>query len=150
MSVAFRRDSDEEHLEPRFELPIPPGINLVTEAGLAQIQARVAELKVALAEADEAAREPLARDLRYWQTRAVTAVIAPPPPDDEVAFGSTVSVRLPSGERQFRLVGDDEANPAAGLLAWSAPLAQALMGAMAGERLAWGGKADALEVLAVD
>ena len=25
MSVAYRRDSDEEHFEPRFELPIPPG-----------------------------------------------------------------------------------------------------------------------------
>jgi hypothetical protein len=24
MSVAFRRDGDEEHLEPKFELPIPP------------------------------------------------------------------------------------------------------------------------------
>ena len=25
MSVAFRRDSDEEHLEPKFAVPIPPG-----------------------------------------------------------------------------------------------------------------------------
>ena len=37
MSVAFRRDSDEEHKEPRFELPIPPGPNYVTERGLALI-----------------------------------------------------------------------------------------------------------------
>ena len=42
MSVAFRRDSDEEHLEPKFELPIPPGPNFVTPAGLAQIEERVA------------------------------------------------------------------------------------------------------------
>ena len=34
MSVAFRRESDEEHKEPRFELPIPPGPNLVTARGL--------------------------------------------------------------------------------------------------------------------
>ena len=34
MSVAFRRESDEEHLEPKFELPIPPGPNLVTPRGL--------------------------------------------------------------------------------------------------------------------
>ena len=33
MSVAFRRESDEEHLEPKFELPIPPGPNLVTPRG---------------------------------------------------------------------------------------------------------------------
>ena len=37
MSVAFRRESDEEHKEPRFELPIPPGPNLVTAAGLATV-----------------------------------------------------------------------------------------------------------------
>ena len=37
MSVAFRRESDEEHLEPKFELPIPPGPNLVTARGLALI-----------------------------------------------------------------------------------------------------------------
>jgi len=30
MSVAFRRESDEEHLEPKFELPVPPGPNFVT------------------------------------------------------------------------------------------------------------------------
>ena len=40
MSVAFRRESDEEHLEPKFELPIPPGPNLVTDRGFALIQAR--------------------------------------------------------------------------------------------------------------
>ena len=27
MSVAFRRESDEEHLEPIFEIPLPPGPN---------------------------------------------------------------------------------------------------------------------------
>jgi len=49
MSVAFRRESDEEHKEPRFELPIPPGPNLVTPAGLAQAQARVSELEAIVA-----------------------------------------------------------------------------------------------------
>ena len=36
MSVAFRRESDEEHKEPKFEIPIPVGPNLVTAAGLRQ------------------------------------------------------------------------------------------------------------------
>ena len=44
MSVAFRRESDEEHKEPRFELPIPPGPNLVTARGLVQTEAKVAAL----------------------------------------------------------------------------------------------------------
>jgi transcription elongation GreA/GreB family factor len=149
MSVAFRRDSDEEHREPRFELPIPPGPNLVTQRGLELIRARIAELEAGLAAAEGDARETIGRDLRYWRTRAVTAVVAPPPPADAVGFGSAVAVHMPAGERRYRIVGDDEADPAAGLLAWSAPLAKVLMGAMAGERLAWGGKPDALEVLSV-
>tara|TARA_A100001391_G_scaffold48685_1_gene28950 strand:+ start:14159 stop:14371 length:213 start_codon:yes stop_codon:yes gene_type:complete len=70
MSVAFRREGDDEHLEPKFELPIPPGPNLVTARGLAQIHAKVAELEAALAglsdETEIAARK---RDLRYWHTR---------------------------------------------------------------------------------
>jgi hypothetical protein len=33
MSVAFRRESDDEHKEPEFELPIPVGANLVTPRG---------------------------------------------------------------------------------------------------------------------
>lgn len=49
MSVAFRRDGDEEHLEPKFEIPIPPGPNLVTARGLALIEAQVAALTAVLA-----------------------------------------------------------------------------------------------------
>ena len=48
MSVAFRRESDEEHLEPRFELPIPVGPNLVTRRGHALIVARNADLEALL------------------------------------------------------------------------------------------------------
>ncbi len=33
MSVAFRRETDDEHLEPKFEIPIPPGPNRVTAQG---------------------------------------------------------------------------------------------------------------------
>jgi len=79
MSVAFRRDSDEEHKEPRFELPIPAGPNLVTEGGPALIDGRIATLEAEQAEADEARREEIARDLRYWHTRRVTAIVAPVP-----------------------------------------------------------------------
>ena len=39
MSVAFRREGDDEHLEPKFEIPIPPGPNLVTARGAALIHA---------------------------------------------------------------------------------------------------------------
>lgn len=144
MSVAFRREGDDEHKEPRFELPIPPGPNLVTARGLALIAARVAALEAA--PDDEEAR----RDLRYWRARLATARQAPPPPDDEAGLGSRVRFRLAGAERSIDIVGGDEAEPAAGRLASSAPLARALIGAGAGDRVAFGGSEDAIEVLAVE
>ena len=150
MSVAFRRESDEEHLEPRFELPIPPGPNLVTARGLALITERIAALETAIAAApDEAARTPLQRDLRYWLARQVSAELAPPPAGDKVEFGASVTFRLRGARKTFRLVGDDEADPAAGLLSFNAPLARAMLGAEPGDLLAFAGEDDSLEVLAV-
>ena len=65
MSVAFRREGDEEHLEPKFEIPIPPGPNLVTPRGLALIKFRVAEIETRLKElVDEAEIKSAKRDLR--------------------------------------------------------------------------------------
>ena len=150
MSVAFRRESDEEHKEPKFELPIPPGPNYVTPRGLGLIADRIAALETALATAaDEAGREEIARDLRYWRTRQATALPAPAPAEDEAGIGSRVRFRLDGREREIGIVGDDEADPAAGLIAFSAPLARALMGAMAGEAVDFGGRAEAIEVLAI-
>jgi transcription elongation GreA/GreB family factor len=150
MSVAFRRESDEEHKEPRFELPIPPGPNLVTAAGLALAEAKVAALKAAIAaEPDEAALAEAQRDLRYWNTRLATAELAPPPPADEAAFGSRVTFRLNGETRMILIVGDDEADPAAGKIAFSAPLARALIGAKPGDFADFGGKADAIEIVSV-
>ena len=151
MSVAFRRESDEEHKEPRFELPIPPGPNLVTAAGLRQAEARVAELKQAGAgEADEGRLAELQRELRYWNTRLATAELAPTPSVDEAAFGSRVRFRLDGRSRTIDIVGDDEADPANGRIAFSAPLARALIGAGPGDFSDFGGKADAIEILGVD
>mgnify|MGYP004472096713 CR=1 FL=1 len=150
MSVAFRRDSDEEHKEPRFELPIPVGPNLVTANGLAQAEARVAALESTVAaEPDEARLEQSKRELRYWRTRLATAQLAPPPPDDEVAFGSRVAFRQNGALRSIDIVGDDEADPSAGRISFSAPLARALIGACVGDRVDFAGRAEALEVVEI-
>ena len=150
MSVAFRRDGDEEHLEPRFEIPIPPGPNLVTARGAALITARVAEMEARVARGgDEAALNVAKRDLRYWQTRQITAELAPLPAAGTVGIGTTVSFTLNGKPRRLTIVGDDEADPAAGLIAFAAPLARALLGAEVGEVLAFGGKDEAIEVLEV-
>jgi transcription elongation GreA/GreB family factor len=149
MSVAFRRDSDEEHKEPRFELPIPAGPNLVTARGLSLIDARVAELEAAVAATtEEEAREVLRRDLRYWHTRQTTAELAPVPGGDMAAIGSRVRFRLNGRERQIDIVGHDEADPAADRIAFQAPLAAALVGTEPGERVDFAGRAEAIEVIA--
>lgn len=150
MSVAFRRESDEEHKEPRFELPIPVGPNLVTAAGLAQAEARVVALEAEVAaETDEARRAGAQRTLRYWRTRLATAELAPPPPEGEAAFGSRITFRLNGATRIVDIVGDDEADPAKSRIAFSAPLARALIGAGPGDFSDFGGKADAIEVIDV-
>jgi transcription elongation GreA/GreB family factor len=150
MSVAFRRESDEEHLEPKFELPIPPGPNLVTPRGLAMIEAKVAEIESTLAATtDVEARKKVLREARYWRTRQATAQLAPLPPQDSVAFGSRVRFRLNGQERTLDLVGDDEADPTQDRIAFSAPIARAMMEAEPGELIEFGGKAEALEVLEI-
>jgi len=154
MSVAFRRDGDEEHLEPRFEIPIPPGPNLVTARGLALIGAQVAELEARLAAlvaegADEASLKACKRDLRYWQTRQITAEVVPAPSGETVEIGTTVSFTLNGAPRTVSITGVDEADPASGRLAFSAPLARALIGEEEGERIDFGGKDEAIAVLSI-
>lgn len=150
MSVAFRRDSDEEHKEPRFELPIPVGPNLVTANGLDLIRVRVSGLEAIIAAGpDETALEEAKRALRYWQTRQATAQFVPPPAGDEAGFGSRVSFRQDGALRRIDIVGDDEADPSAGRIAFSAPLARALIGACVGDLVDFAGRAEALEVVEV-
>ena len=150
MSVAFRRESDDEHLEPKFEIPIPPGPNLVTARGLAMIGQRVSDLETAIAGlTDETMRTAAKRDLRYWQTRQVTAELMPIPTGSKVEFGTSVSFLMGGKSRDIALVGDDEADPANGLISFSAPLARALMGAEVGKVLPFGGKDDAIEVRSI-
>jgi transcription elongation GreA/GreB family factor len=151
VSVAFRRESDEEHLEPRFELPIPPGRNLVTPRGLQLIRERVDALEgAAAAEPDAEARKPIERDLRYWRTRLATAEIAPPPESGVAGIGTRITFRLAGRTRILSIVGHDEADPDAGLIAFSAPLAAALIGLEAGELADFNGQEGALELLEVE
>ncbi|PAX09649.1 GreA/GreB family elongation factor [Sphingomonas lenta] len=150
MSVAFRRESDEEHLEPKFELPIPPGPNLVTPRGKQLIDAKVEELEAAVAaEADEPRRQSFERDLRYWRTRRATAELAEPPAPGEVGIGSRVTFRQGTQARTIEIVGTDEADPATGRIGFQAPLARVLLGAVEGERVDFNGVVEALEILEV-
>ncbi len=147
MSVAFRREGDDEHLEPKFELPIPPGPNRVTVRGLALIAGKLAELAALIPTlTDEAAQKAARREHRYWSTRQSTAELMPRPAGDIVAFGCTVTLRLNGQRRTITLVGDDEADPPAGLLSFSAPLCRAIIGAETGEVFDFAGKAEAVVI----
>lgn len=151
MSVAFRRDVDEEHLEPRPELPIPPGPNLVTPHGLTLIEARVDTLEAMLAgAATEEETKTIERDLRYWRARRATAQVMPAFSGDTIRFGARVTYADAGGAKHIvDIVGADEADPADGRIAFTSPLARALIGAGEGDRVDFGGKAEALEIVAV-
>jgi len=143
MSRAFVKESDSvEDLPDRL---ISPHANLVTPQGLQQIEAEVARLSKRYAEAQSAAdRDALAataRDLRYWTARQSTAEVVGAPRDArEVHFGSAVTLERSDGKMVvYRIVGEDEADPSAGLLSWVSPLARQLSGKRVGDEVPAGG-----------
>jgi transcription elongation GreA/GreB family factor len=152
MSRAFVKDADETFDE-LPDRPISPHPNLVTPEGLAAIAATLARLHEDHAAAqrlsDRAALATLARDLRYWTARRASAqLVAAPVNPDTVQFGSTVTIRRDDGRRQtFRIVGEDEADPARGTISYVSPVARALMGKAAGDTVR-AGRSDA-EIVAI-
>lgn len=150
MSVAFRRDCDEEHLEPRFELPIPPGPNLVTPRGYALIAERVAELETGLSiDLSEDERKALLRDARYWRSRLTSAQIVPAPSGETVAIGTRVTIHRDGQMRTFEIVGHDESAPGSDRISFASPLARALIGAEVGQMLELPNSDQAITVTAI-
>jgi transcription elongation GreA/GreB family factor len=153
MSKAFTRESDEDGLAELPEREVSPYLNLVTPEGLAAIDAEIdrqSGLKArALMADDRDAGARAARELRYWTARRNTAQVAPPPEDDErVRFGSRVTIERDDGRKStWRIVGEDEADPARGTLSHASPLARALMGREVGETVRAG--ATEAEIVAI-
>ena len=149
MSRAFVKESDEgADAAPLPERQIPAHPNYVTARGLAQLQTRVRDLAAACetlkpAVADDAGAKDklrtLERDLRYYRAQLERAeLVAASPQHDTVHFGAQVTVRNEVGVQQrLRIVGDDEADAAAGDISWASPLARALIGARVGDCVAW-------------
>ena len=157
MSVAFTR---EEDLETRAsdvpDRPISAAPNLVTARGLDLIEQALAEARAAYAaaqadggvSADRTAMARATRDLRYWSARRASAQLTEPSPDgDTVQFGRTAEVERDDGRRQtFRIVGEDEADPAAGSISYVSPLARALMGKAEGDVVTVAGEVEIISV----
>jgi len=113
----------------------------VTAEGLAQIEDELARLQrehaAAQTAGDRVATARAARELRYWNARRASAQLAPPCEDStRVHFGSTVTIVRDDGRRQtFRIVGEDEADPARGTLSHVSPVARALFGKEVGDTI---------------
>jgi transcription elongation GreA/GreB family factor len=160
MSVAFTKEQDAESVAADLpDRPISSHPNLVTANGLAQLDEALAQARAAYAAArqagadvqgDRTAMARATRDLRYYAARRGTAQLVDPPVDNRIArFGSTVTLDREDGRRQtFRIVGEDEADPASGVVSYVSPLAVALMGKGVGdEAVIAGGE---VEIVAID
>ena len=154
MSRAFVKEPDgAEAFEELPDRPISEHPNLVTPQGLAQIEERLTRLHEQHAQAqasgDRAALASIGRDLRYWTARRSTAQSMPAPEQtDKVQFGSTVTIVRDDGRRQtFRIVGEDEAEPAEGTLSYVSPVARALLNKTVGDVITAGtGEAEIAEI----
>lgn len=154
MSRAFvSEEAEESRASAVPERPVSAHPNLVTPNGLALIDNALASAQAALADtaSDDTVRPRRLRDLRYWQARRATAmpIEARTSPPDEVVFGVLVAVKRGRTTSHFRIVGEDEADPAQGLLSYISPLAAALLGAEAGETVEIEGR-EPVQVVAID
>ena len=153
MSRAFIKESDGADGEEPAELQVSPHRNLVTAEGFAQIEATVERLRAELAQArsvdDRATVKRFQRDLRYWNERKRTAeLVKPAGAELKVRFGSLVLIEQAAGGRaEYRIVGEDEANPATGKISYVSPIARLLIGRSAGDTVELpGGKANIIAV----
>lgn len=153
MSRAFVREEDQVAVTlPDRAISAHP--NFVTASGRAQLEARLraleAELSAARSAGDKELAARIARDQRYFVARRASAqlvesALAP----DVVRFGVQVTLELADGSRrELRLVGEDEADPAAGLISWVSPIAQTLLGLQVGDDVTFAGQTARIVALA--
>lgn len=137
MNRAFVKETED--IEDLPDRPISDLPNDVTAEGLRRIEQALAAAQAAQAAAqsagDRAALDHARRDVRYWSARRATATVIPEPEDNSVVrFGHTVSIVREDDRRQtFRIVGEDEAEPARGTVSHASPLARALFGKGVGD-----------------
>lgn len=138
MNQAFVREREGgEAFEDLPDRPVSPHPNFVTPEGLAQIEAEVARHQAAFSALEPDAKADHARvtrDLHYWTARLGSAELVAAMAGDTVHFGSAVTI-LREGEspQTFRIVGEDEADPAKGSISYVSPMARALTGKGVGD-----------------
>ncbi|KAF0126062.1 MAG: elongation factor GreAB [Elusimicrobia bacterium] len=148
MSRAFVKNEGESAPAEPVERRPSGRPNYVTAAGLKALEEKVAGLArrrdALLAEKGDAERGLELRqaelDLLYYEGKLKQAILL----DNRGAsyadarFGASVRVRGAGGDlKDYVIVGEDEADAPAGLINWASPLAGALLGARAGDRVVW-------------
>jgi len=159
LSVAFTKEESAGTASETLLLdrPISPHANLVTETGLKALKLQLQEARNSYEAAQrgedvsERRRQsaiPL-RDARYFSERIRTAQLVPAPSStDKVAFATTVTFRRDDGPVQnYRIVGEDEADPKAGSISYVSPVAKSLMGKYVGDVVGEGRQE--LEIIAI-
>ena len=146
MSRAFvNEDNAAAQADQPVERQVSAHPNYVTPTGLAQLQARVAQLQALHAQqgarADQADKQRIAdleRDLRYFNQRVQSAQVVAPASSEQVRIGHWVTfVDEQDHPQRVQLVGEDQADAASGLINWSSPLGRALLGAKIGDEVVW-------------
>ena len=142
MSRAFvKDDADDDPVVVPARAPLPDGVpNRVTPGGLAALEGERAALEADLERARKGA-DPRAEAAASGQLDEVRARLASarvvhlPELLEEVELGVVVALRRDDGVVvRFRVVGVDEADPASGRVAFTAPVAAAALGKRVGER----------------
>jgi transcription elongation GreA/GreB family factor len=154
MSRAFVKDQDDNEAVDDFsDRPISTNPNYVTPRGLKLMESEISALRHSLAEAqrneDRSSISRVSRDLRYWVERRTTAhLVEPPVNPKQVAFATVVTIRRDDGKTMtYSIVGEDEADLKKGLIAYSVPLARALLGNSVGDTVDIpGGEAEIIKI----
>jgi transcription elongation GreA/GreB family factor len=140
MSRAFIKEQDgQDAVEELPEHPVSANPNFVTPRGLALLDDEIEAARKLLAhaqhETDRAGIARASRDLRYWtQRRATAQQVEPPKAPKKVAFATRVTFKRADGRQQtFSIVGEDEADLEKGLIAYTVPIARALLGLEVGD-----------------
>ena len=146
MSKAFTKDdASDDAIVVAPRAPLPEGVpNYVTPSGLAALRAELARLHEerstieGASEDTERARTRLALTTRIdaLEERVAAAELIDPraAPRDEVRFGATVTLKDENDQaRTWRIVGVDEADAKKGRVAFTSPLARAMLGKRAGD-----------------
>ncbi|MEO6463592.1 MAG: GreA/GreB family elongation factor [Candidatus Eisenbacteria bacterium] len=170
MSRGFVKDESWEEPVVAPRAPLPEGVpNYVTARGLqllrdeqAELEARRQGIEADTALDDEQRRRRqsvLATRMRELVSRVATAEVVAPgiAAPDAVRFGARVTLRTTAGasvgeELKLRIVGVDEADPDQDRVAFTSPIARAVLGKKLGEsaRLCAAGGEETLRIEAIE